>query len=372
MAFKKQFLVLFLFGLMSGCSGGDDGKDTKVSANNSTQVARSELPGNLSTLPLPDITNQPLTLRVANVVNPRFKNLSDYQIQEILLRTQQLVKQHFKVEINFSDVEVLDIKDVFKTLKPNVIKERVNLIVDIDFISDEDREIMQSGIFKTLSNYSKDKQKVIDYAQPYLLHPEIQQTSFIDLSYALVDTLLARLQYWKKLKAADGKPIIDATKYNEWVWWDSLGYGDFPYEVVLTNQLVASAEYYDMDVHSSIRGGVSAGTTSYSRNALLSTYVYIMVYPMLNNTELLTTLRNDESYNETQIINYSAALLTHELGHMLLHLGHPFGDVSCIMSPTTMLNYRDWYDNLDSTKCAIGSRSEMVPGVVKIGYYRQW
>jgi len=93
---------------------------------------------------------------------------------------------------------------------------------------------------------------------------------------------------------------------------------------------------------------------------------------MLNDSDLLTTLRQDKNYNEQQIINYSAALLTHEMGHLLLHLGHPFGNKHCIMSPTQMLNYHDWYENLDAAQCAIGSSKEMTPGAAQINYNRRW
>jgi hypothetical protein len=97
-----------------------------------------------------------------------------------------------------------------------------------------------------------------------------------------------------------------------------------------------------------------------------------MVYPMLNDTDLLTTLRQDESYSDGQIVDYAAALLTHELGHMLLQLGHPFGRKQCIMSPTIMLNYRDWFDQLDAEQCLLGSDREMTPGAATIDYNRNW
>ena len=71
-------------------------------------------------------------------------------------------------------------------------------------------------------------------------------------------------------------------------------------------------------------------------------------------------------------MNYSAALLTHEIGHLLLHLGHPFGQQHCIMSPTVMLNYRDWYDRLDAERCTVGSNRDMMPGAVNIDYNRRW
>lgn len=325
-----------------------------------------------ASIKLPDLSQQPVNLRVANVINPRFKQLSSHQLQQILIRCQQLVRQHFSVEVVFSDVETLLIADVFRQLKPQVIAARDDEIVDIKSIDKQGREVMQQALFATLSNYVADKKNVLAFAQPYVLHPEVKQQDFIGLSYALVDTLIARLGYWTSIVAADGRPVLDSEGYNEWVWWDSLGYGELPYEVVITNQLIASAENYGLDVHSSIRGGLTAGTTAYNRNAKFESYSYIMLYPMLNDLDLLTELRHDETYASEQIINYAAALLTHELGHMLLHLGHPFGRKACIMSPTVMLDYRDWYDHLDASQCPPGSSSQMEPGAANIDYNRDW
>lgn len=362
----KCYLKILLSALLwslAACSNEAEEKLPRV------QVASEQ---NLSTIAQPDISRQPVRLTVASVVNPRFKKLSDIQISKILLRSRQMVKQYFDIEIEFSEFETLSIKDVFKHLGSQVVTERRGEIVDINLIDDQAREVMQQALFKTLSNYSGNRQNVIDYAQPYLLRPEIRQKDFIGLSYALVDTLVSRLEYWKAQRASDGELVFDSNGYHEWVWWDSLGYSDLTYDVMITNQLVASAEYYAMDVHSSIRGGITAGTTTYNKNTALNAYVYIMVYPMINDSSLLTTLRQDESYTGDQIINYSAALLTHELGHLLLHLGHPFGNNNCIMSPTVMLNYRDWYDNLDAERCAVGSSSGMKPGAASITYNRSW
>ncbi|NOQ87771.1 MAG: hypothetical protein GQ550_02515 [Gammaproteobacteria bacterium] len=362
---KYYFKVLLsvLLGSLAACGNEVDEKLSRAKV-----VSDSEL----ETVALPDISHQPVRLNVANVVNPRFKQLSDMQIKKILLRSQQMVKQYFNIEIKFSDVETLSIKDVFNHLDSQVIANRKGEIVNIDLIDKQAREAMQQALFKTLANYLGNKQNIIDYAQPYLLQPDIKQKDFIDLSYALVDTLVSRLEYWKTQKASDGEPVFDSNGYHEWVWWDSLGYSDLPYDILITNQLVASAEYYAMDVHSSIRGGITAGTTTYNKNTALNAYAYIMVYPMLNDSALLTKLRQDETYTDDQIINYSAALLTHELGHLLLHLGHPFGNKSCIMSPTVMLNYRDWYENLDAEQCAVGSSNEMKPGAASIIYNRNW
>jgi len=329
---------------------------------------------------LPDISEQPIRLRTANVINPRFRQLSNEQVAAILQRTVELVKQHFDIEVEFSQVTAISIDEMFGYLTDDVIAYRRGEIVDLSLITADVREKMQQSLFATLSLYSGIKQDVIDFATPYLLNPEVKHEDFISLSYALTDTLIARLMYWQDEKAPDGKPVLDASSdssvnpgsYHEWVWWDSLGYADLPYDVLITNQLVASAEYYGMDVHSSIRGGLTAGTTSYNSSSHLGSYVYIMVYPMINDTELLSMLRQDVTYTDEQIISYSAALLTHELGHMLLHLGHPFGETGCIMSPTVMLDYRRWYEALDPTACSVGSSRPMTPGAAAIEYNRHW
>jgi len=368
-SYYVKVVLFFLLWHLAACSYDNDDSDEKPLL---THVELSDNDSKWSIVALPDISRQPVRLTVASVVNSRFKQLSEIQIKKILIRSQQMVKQYFNIDVEFSDVKTLSIKDVFSQLASRIVAERRDEIIDIDFIDKRARENMQQSLFETLSNYSGNKQNVIDYSQPYLLQPEIKQESFSGLSYALVDTLISRLGYWKTQKADDGKPVLDSDGYHEWVWWDSLGYSDLAYDILITNQLVASAEYYAMDVHSSIRGGITAGTTTYNKNTAFNSYAYIMVYPMLNDSDFLATLRQDETYTDDQIINYSAALLTHELGHLLLHLGHPFGNKNCIMSPTVMLNYRDWYEHLDAGQCAVGSSGEMTPGAAQINYNSRW
>lgn len=320
---------------------------------------------------LPQISDQVIRLRVANVVNPRFKTLSDDQLQQVLNKTVVMVKQHFGINIEFMAIENTTIEKFFGYLKPNVIEARRAAIVNTSRVTDEDKRHMQEGVYRLLLTHSADRRSVVEYAKPYLLVP-YEGEDFRELSRALVDTLLKRLAYWRQQTAEDGGPVIDDSPYNEWVWWDSIGYGNMPYDVVVTNQLVASAELYEMSVHSSIRGGITAGTTSYSEQGQFNTYVYATVYPMINDSEMLTILRNDEHYSSDQVTTYAAALLTHELGHMLLHLGHPFGNRYCIMSPTPLLKYREWVKDLDPSRCELNSEAEMTPGKVNIEYRADW
>ena len=320
---------------------------------------------------LPKPGDKTIRLKVAYVDNPRFSSLSKQQIAAILERTRQNVKTHFQLDVTFSKVDTLPIESFFNNLKQNVKRERSNNIAAITELSSFDRFRLRESVYKTLESYWNDREVVIDFARPYLV-TELVEDDFKKLSDALIETLQTRLTFWYEQNADDGRPILDGSPYNEWVWWDSLGYGNVPYDVVLTNQLVASAEFYGMDVHSSLRGGISAGTTTYSRSAQFDAFSWIMVYPMLNDNAILDTLRDDKHYDEAQITEYSAALLTHELGHLLLHLGHPFGNHNCIMSPTPLLLYRKWVSELNADMCPLNSEEQMTPGVARIEYREDW
>jgi hypothetical protein len=67
-----------------------------------------------------------------------------------------------------------------------------------------------------------------------------------------------------------------------------------------------------------------------------------------------------------------AEVLAYELGHLLLHLGHPFGSESCLMSPAPLLRFRTWYDHLDPAQCQPNSSPEMTPGAATLDYRADW
>jgi hypothetical protein len=359
-------MILFVFTLAACTDRAAPGSQPDLQS--STQLASNDW----QPVPLPDISHQPIRLRVAYAENARLKPISAELLAQILPRTEAMVSADFAIDVELELTAQLSIEALFSRLDPAIVRKRQKEIVNIDHVTRAVYEDMQLAVYKTLQNYADDKAGVIAYAQPYLSQPEQEHDDFISFSYALVDTLLQRLDYWRKQPALDGRPVISDDPYHQWVWWDSLGYSALPYDIIITNQLVASAEYYGMDVHSSIRGGITAGTTTYNKESKMHSYVFVMLYPMLNDSGLLTRLRQDEHYDADQVVNYSAALLTHELGHMLLHLGHPFANRHCVMSPTVMLNYRDWYESIDPGQCAVGSNEEMQPGAAKLIYNVNW
>ncbi|MCW9013211.1 MAG: hypothetical protein OQL06_05465 [Gammaproteobacteria bacterium] len=334
-------------------------------------VITDKVPSSWQRVSLPDLSNQPVKINVVHAINPRFQSLNETQYLGVLKHTQRLVKQHLNIDVEFNRVENISIETLFSYLPEHVIRAREKLIIQLNQVTEADVNDMWHSIYTSLEPFRNNPDAVIDYAQPYLINT-LPVNNLEELTDRLVETLIVRGQYWYNYKVEDGKPVVDGSPYNEWVWWDSLGYGHLPYQLVITNQLVVSAERYGMATHSSLRGGITAGTTSYSKDSSNKAYIFASTFQLINNAPMLTRLRDDAAYSEQQIIEYTAALITHELGHMFYHYAHPFNKKACIMNPTPLLKYRQWVEGLDADKCQMLALPAMQPGAAKIDFNPDW
>ena len=94
---------------------------------------------------------------------------------------------------------------------------------------------------------------VYQFAPPYLVTPPATR-DVPGLAAAAIETLFARLAALRDAPALDGRPLIDADPYNEWGYWDSIGCAPLPWDAIVTNQPIISAEYFDEEIHVALRG----------------------------------------------------------------------------------------------------------------------
>ena len=319
----------------------------------------------MKSVPLPSIDG-PVTLRVVHAVNPRLPVMSMEQRARLLDEAARISREHFGIEVRFDDRGEIPISDLFARIPDEKLAERRGLIYDFKG-GGGDRGRVVASLLETFEQRKSPLEEILGYAEPHLA-VALDERSERGLAEALIDTLLTRLANWRELTLADGKPLLDDALYNEWVIWDALGYGELPWEIVLTNQLMASAEYMEMAIHPALRGGITVGSTGYSRASLNQTIVYWTTFPFTGEQPLLVTLRGGERYSAEEAARLSGAYLAHEIGHQLLHLGHPFGRPACVMRPVEMLRFREWYEALDAAACTVGSGPSMTPGAVDIYY----
>ncbi|MCW9048543.1 MAG: hypothetical protein OQK46_10730 [Gammaproteobacteria bacterium] len=321
---------------------------------------------------LPELQN-PVVLRVVYVENSRFKSLTEDQLKKILDKTSELVSEFFSVEVVFDYKKKTSIQSLFDNLPLDVKKYQSQKIVSIE---DEQSGIetfnkIRNSIAQQIKHENNSEQSIIDYATPYLIDYK-KINNIEELTTELTKTIMQRYQYWTEQLANDGKPVLDASPFNQWIYWDSLGYGDLPYEIVITNQLVASIEDNGMPVHTCLRGGITGGNMTFNKHSELGGFVFVSAFQIINDNKLMSYLREDETYTQQQTINYIAATLTHELGHLLFHYAHPFNAQSCIMNPTPLLHYRQWFDQLDVKKCQQLNSPMLKPGAVTLKYNVKW
>lgn len=309
-------------------------------------------------------------LRVAHAVNERLPRMTPAQLHTLLEATRKTALEHFGVHLEFSAVTETSVDELLALIPPKVRQARMDEIYDFKS-GTGDRTRLAAAILTTLHERNTQLADALGYARPYLPDSAAPKT-LQEFSVLLADVMLARLDGWRALKATDGKPVLDDTPRNEWILWDTLGYGELPYDLVITNQLVASAEYTAVEVHTAIRGGLTTGTTTFSRGSPYSSFVFWSTFPFTDTSAMSHALRGNEDYSATQAAELSGAYLAHEVGHLLFKLGHPFSHQACVMNPASMLQYRNWYQQLDAAHCRIGSMPEMRVGAIPEIFNMRW
>jgi len=347
----SRFLSLSIVLLLLGCKGEvvDDWQKSSV---------------------VPVAPGSTVQIRVVQAINGRLPRMSPEQLQLVLASAQLTVWKNFGVYVEFTEAPEIRIDQLFALIPPQVLKERMQSVYD--FKSGKgDKQKLSDGIHATLTGRGTKLEDALTFAKDYLpvdAQPK-DLTAFSDL---LSNVMLERLEQWRQVNAADGAPVLDSSPYNEWVYWDTLGYGNLPYDLVITNQFVASAEYYGVDIHSAIRGGVSVGTTSYSGTSKYGSYVFWSTFPFTDKSETSKRLRGDDEYSDVDAAELSGTYLAHEIGHLLLQLGHPFGQKACVMNPASMLKFRQWFYQIYGPGCLIGSRPEMTAGAIPPTFNATW
>lgn len=318
---------------------------------------------------LPVKPGSTVQIRVIHATNDRFSRISPEQMRIMLASAQQTVRKNFGVDVEFTDVAEIGVDRLFALIRQPVREARKSSIYDFKSGTGDNRKLAE-GINTTLTQRGTKLGDALAFAAPYL--PAEHPKDLMTFSELLSNVMLERLEDWRKVKAADGAPVLDASPYNEWIYWDTLGYANLPYDLVITNQLIASAEYVDVDVHSAIRGGVSVGTTSYSHNSKYGSYIFWSTFPFLDNSENTKLLRGGEKYSDMEAAELAGAYLAHEIGHLLFQFGHPFGQKACVMNPVSMLRFREWFHQINNTGCPMDSRPEMTAGAAPPYFNTNW
>lgn len=314
---------------------------------------------------LPSSAEGPIELRVAHVINPRLPRMSDAQIALMLDQMVRSTQEHFGLRVKFAVPVEIPIATVFASIPPKFSTQAQRLTYNPQSLSQR-RSSLHEAFAKGLAGSGEPLAAQGAFAQQHA--PDVDASSFDQLGKTLANLQLAIIKRWSERKALDGNSVIDDSRFHEFLQWNHLGYGKLPYELVITNQIIASVEYALPSVHSAIRGGYTNGITSYNPLAKFGTYSAWSTYAFTDNDADWLKWRAGESYSPDEAARLAGMAAVHELGHQLLHLLHPFGQKGCIMEPVPMFAYRAWSQELSAKDCALGSSRAMTPGSYTFRY----
>ena len=300
-------------------------------------------------LPLPRMSGAKVTLKVAHVVNPRLPSMKSAQIEAVLAAARHGVKENFGVDVEFLEAEEQSLETLLGRVTSKDRRDWSNIVYD--FKSGEgDRTRLARGYAAAFRAEDNSLAEMIAYAEPFLLAP-VRERSYQGFGEAVTATLVARLEQVKSQKLADGSDLIDPSPANEVVLWAYIGRFSFPYDVVITNQLIASAEYVGSSVHTAIRGGITNGITTANPSSQYGATAIVSTYPLIGDDRVTRDLRGEESYSEADSAMFAGLLLVHEIGHQVFDFGHPYGKSACVMNPPELLRFREWAGRLSPGGC---------------------
>ncbi|NJS35839.1 MAG: hypothetical protein HC765_04405 [Brachymonas sp.] len=234
-------------------------------------------------VPLPQLGEGVIELRVAHIINPRLPRMSAAQTALMLEQMKQTAQEHWGLRISFKTPVEIPIAEQFNKI-PDKFKARAESLTynPNNFFQRSSR--LQDAFAKGLARTGESLEAQATYANQHA--PNIQAKDFDQLGKALANLQLANIAHWQEHKALDGNSVIDDSGFHQFMRWNYLGYGDLPYEFIITNQIIASVEWVLPSVHSAIRGGYTNGITSYSRQSKFGSYSAWSTFAFTNNDAL--------------------------------------------------------------------------------------
>jgi hypothetical protein len=318
-----------------------------------------------ASLPLPKFDVQPIELRVAHVINPRLPRMSDAQIALMLDTMAQATNEHLGIRVRFTQPEEISIAQAFAGIPLKFVdlakREQFNFRSWFSWKSS-----LAKAYARGLAQAGEPLEDMALFAQKKGI--KLDARNFETFGKDAAHYQLERMDQWQKLKANDGKSVIDEQPFHEYTMWNYVGYGQMPYELVITNQIIASVEYSQPSIHTAIRGGYTNGITTFNPQGRWGSFSVWSTFAFTSSEKKWLTWREGESYTPEEAARLSGLAAVHELGHQLLHLVHPFGQKGCIMDPVPMFAYRAWAAKLSAKDCPLGSSQAMTPGAYRFQY----
>ena len=285
---------------------------------------------------------EPIQLRVGIVENPRFPSLEAREHQVILEETSRLAREQYDLEIFFVSLERESIQAFFENRKAAMKREFRPFRYIRRIAPDTQEELFRSLMLEYLGTPHSELFRFAIRAEERLASLDLSHKGV--LLEKVAEIHLEKLLELSNYGYSDGEPLLEDNLYHQFMAWYFFLQMQEDYEVLLTNQLLASVETFHPEIHVSLRGGVATGFVSPSNNPTGGA-VLVSLFPILSNLEFFNKQRK-QAYDSGEIRDSVVFMLMHELLHLLDHRKHYFDHEGCLMNPAPGFQYHEWVQEI--------------------------
>ena len=261
---------------------------------------------NLQTVPLPDLGEGPITLRVVRAINPRFPSLNEGAIVQTFEIARFITRDQYGLDVRFERGNDYTVEQFLQLTPPAALEAAMRSIVEVPLppLRPEGLATALAGHF---GNPELDLRREAEYLELFIpgataLDPE-------DLGMAVADVWVDALGAWPILIAEDGGPVKNNTPFHQHSLWSFVGYGELPFDIVMTNQLVASAQTIGFSAPDAMRGGMTMGFTDVSRASRFGARSMVSTFSMIDDLDILNAVGPDPDFDINNSPIYAAMIL---------------------------------------------------------------
>ncbi len=288
-------------------------------------------------------------LSVAYVINPRLPQLPATEIKKIIARVAKLTSERFSLELQTEKFEIVEISQLFDKHKQHL---RSDQRVQRHILKAEEasKALLFKGFLQAFENMPTRELIAAVQNQTNAAKIDTNQARAAILKQ-VAHLHIDKLMQIKAIQVeSDGKNLLQDDLFNEYMAWDYILEHQSEYDVIITNQIVASAETYYPTVHTSMRGGITSGFAGKSKARYGGT-VLMTTFPFTSQSSFFSHDRGKD-YSPEEIVETIAFVTTHEFGHLFKYRKHYYDHPGCIMRPAPGLHYLEWVNEIKANgKC---------------------
>ena len=282
-------------------------------------------------------------IKVGYVINPRLEKMQDEDFSKMIVQVKKLAVERLDLELIIRKVNVFPISGLIDPHREKILKDRK--------FSEHRVKTDESSTLALYEGLKKAFQKLPDTEIIAAVRNQANAAE-IDISRNRNDIILQvamlHVRKMKEIEAiivpSDKGSLIRDDLRNEFLAWDFVNERQDRFDLIFTNQLMASIETYLPAIHTSMRGGITNGFAGRSRGTYGGT-VIMTTFPYHNRSAFFTRARGRD-YTREQVIDTIAHTTVHELAHLFKYRKHYYDHPGCVMRPPNGLHYLEWMNEL--------------------------